>query len=136
MEFIKFLEQELEQQTPEIRLNMITALGKLGHIESVKVLSKIISKKALSPMVRSLAVYGLKKIAVRTWFEPSKEVASFIYTTFHALSRNEIPELKILSEKIVPLLTLVKPFELGLQYSKHLHDTTFVKYLDVIVPLL
>ena len=30
MEFIKFLEQELEQQTPEIRLNMITALGKLG----------------------------------------------------------------------------------------------------------
>ena len=49
------------------------------------------------------------------------------------MSRNEIPELKILSEKIVPLLTLVKPFELGLQYSKHLHDTTFVKYLDVIV---
>ena len=60
-------------------------------------------------------------------------MASFIYTTFHSLSRNEIPELKILSEKIVPLLTLVKPFELGLQYSKHLHDTTFVKYLDVIV---
>jgi hypothetical protein len=179
MEFIKFLEQELEQQTPEIRLNMITALGKLGHIESVKVLSKIISKKTFSPMVRSLAVYGLKKvariqptvvrpllltiidnvaeaeevriaavailpwtqpttaelqkIAVRTWFEPSKQVASFIYTTFHALSRNEIPELKILSEKVVPLLTLVKPFELGLQYSKHLHDTTFVKYLDMIV---
>ena len=69
----------------------------------------------------------------RTWFEPSKQVASFIYTTFHALSRNEIPELKILSEKVVPLLTLVKPFELGLQYSKHLHDTTFVKYLDMIV---
>ena len=34
-----------------------------GHIESVKVLSKIISKKTLSPMVRSLAVYGLKKVA-------------------------------------------------------------------------
>lgn len=179
MEFIKFLEQELEQQIPEIRLNMITALGKLGHIESVKVLSKIISKKTVSPMIRSLAVYSLKKvariqptvvrpllltiidniaeaaevriaaiavlpwsqpttaelqkIAVRTWFEPSKQVASFIYTTFHSLSRNEIPELKILSEKVVPLLTLVKPFELGLQYSKHLHDTTFVKYLDMIV---
>jgi hypothetical protein len=179
LELIKFIEQELEQQIPEIRLNMISALGKLGHVESVKILSKIISTKTVSPMVRSLAVYSLKKvariqptvarpllltiidnvaeaaevriaavailpwalpttaelqkIAVRTWFEPSKQVASFIYTTFHSLSRNEIPELKILSEKIVPLLTLVKPFELGLQYSKHLHDTTFVKYLDVIV---
>ena len=30
LELIKFMEQELEQQIPEIRLNMISALGKLG----------------------------------------------------------------------------------------------------------
>ena len=101
---------------------------------SVKVLSKVISKKEYSPMVRSLAVYSLKKaamlepihvrpilltiidniaeasevriaavaglpwsqpttaelqkIATRTWFEPSKQVASFIFSTFKSLVRN------------------------------------------------
>ena len=101
---------------------------------SVKVLSKVISKKEYSPMVRSLAVYSLKKaamlepvhvrpilltiidniaeasevriaavavlpwsqpttaelqkIATRTWFEPSKQVASFIFSTFKSLVCN------------------------------------------------
>ena len=179
-EYISFMEQELEQvQERRIKLNVIAALGKLGHIKVARIMSKVIANEQYSPMVRSVAVYSLKKsaqlhpvfvkpillaiidniaeatevriaavqvlpwaqpntselqkIAVRTWFEPSKQVASFIYSTLKALARAEIPELKLESQKVRPLLTLVKPFEFGYQYSKNLDQSTWVEYLNIVV---
>lgn len=180
-EYLTFLEQELEtEQNMRIKLNIITALGKTGTLKSVKILTtKIVSNQQLVPMVRSLAVYSMKraarmqpvhikpillsiidnaaedrqvriaavailpfaqpetaelqKIAVRTWLEPSKEVSSFIYSTFKSLSVTEVPELKIIGQKVKPLLSLVKPFEYGIQYSKNINVAQFVEYLNAVI---
>jgi len=177
-QYIQFLQQELEsQQNPQIRLNVLTAIGKLGHIKSVQILSQVISQKQYNEMVRSLAVYSLKraaklqpvhvkplllaiidnpaeqpevrmaavsvlpyaqpttaelqKIAVRTWLEPSKEVASFIYSTFRSLAQTKIPELLIVGQRVQPLMTLVKPFYYGMHYSHNSHSSTLVQYLQL-----
>jgi len=176
-EFVQWLEQELEQvEDKHIKLNLITAIGKLGTLKSVRVLSKIISKAEINPMVRSLAVYSMKrsarlqpvhvkpillsiidnaaearevrmaavavlpfaqpttaelqKIAVRTWLEPSKEVASFIYSTLRSLTETQVPELMLVGQKVKPLMSLVKPFEFGFQYSKNFNMAQYVEYLN------
>jgi len=72
----------------------------------------------------------LQKIAVRTWLEPSKEVASFIYSTLKSLVETEVPELILVGQKVKPLMTLVKPFEFGFQYSKNLNIAQWVSYLN------
>ena len=92
------------------------------------ILLAIIDNIAEAPEVRIAAVAvlpwsqpitaELQKIAVRSWFEPSKQVASFVYSTFKSLAYTEVPELKIVGQKVMPLLSLVKPFEFGYQYSK------------------
>ena len=179
-QYIQFLKQELEsQQSQQIRLNVITAIGKLGHIKSVQILSEIISNQRYNEIVRSLAVYSMKraaklepshvrpillsiidnpadhsqvrmaaiavlpwtqpsttdlqKVAVRTWLEPSKEVAAFVYSTFKSLKNSQIPELKLVSQKVQPLMTLVKPFYFGMHYSHNYHSGQFVKYLNFVV---
>ena len=176
-EFVQWIEQEIEQQQDRhIKLNLITALGKMGTLKSIRVLSKIVSQAEIHPMVRSLAVYSMKraarlqpvhvkpillsiidnaaeerevrmaavavlpfaqpstaelqKIAVRTWLEPSKEVASFIYSTLRSLVETEVPELKLIGQKVKPLMTLVKPFEFGFQYSKNLNIAQWISYLN------
>jgi hypothetical protein len=167
------------EQNHHIKFNIITALGKLGHIKSVEPLAKIISNKQLQPLIRSMAVYNLKrvarlesnhiknvllaiidnpaedaevriaavailpfskpttaewqKIAVRSWFEPSKQVASFIYSTFQSLVHTEVPELKSAGQKVKSLISLVKPFEYGYQYAKNINSAKFVEYLDLAV---
>ncbi len=78
----------------------------------------------------------LQKIAVRSWFEPSKQVASFIYSTFESLARTnggEQPMLKIVAEKVRPLIRLVKPYKYGYQYSKNWNSARFVDYLKMAV---
>ena len=180
-EYLSFLEQELErEQDLHIKLNLISALGKTGTLKSIRILStKIVSDVQVDPMIRSLAVYSMKrsarmnpvvikpillsiidnaaestevriaavailpfaqptsaevqKIAVRTWLEPSKEVSSFIYSTLKSLTLTEVPELKLLGQKVRPLMTLVKPFELGLQYAKNINVATFVEYLNLAI---
>merc|ERR1719219_1120645 len=180
LDWAQFLEHELNtEQNSHIRLNLITAIGKLGHVRSVQVLAKIISHPHYNEMIRSLAVYSLKKaarlepalvkpilltvidnpaeiaevriaavsvlpfaqpttaelqkIAVRTWLEPSKNVASFIYSTFKSLSVTKIPELVLVGERVKPLMTLVKPFVYGFQYSKNINVSSFVQYLSMIL---
>jgi hypothetical protein len=167
------------EQNHHIKFNIITALGKLGHIKSVQPLAKIISNKQYEPLIRSMAVYNLKrvarlepvhikhillflidnpaedaevriaavailpfaqptttewqKIAVRSWFEPSKQVASFIYSTFRSLVRTEVPELKSAGQMVKPLISLVKPFEYGYQYAKNINSDNFVEYLGIAI---
>jgi len=122
------------------KLNIVTAIGKLGHLKAVEILKPIITNVQYNEMVRSLAIYSLqrvavlepahvkpilmsiieniaerpevriaavavlpyaqptvaelKMVAVRTWLEPSKQVASFIYSTLRSLAVTEVPELK------------------------------------------
>ena len=185
-EWIPYLESELEstssrnQEDEHSRLVAIASIGKLGHIKGlhplVKVIDGTLSKR---PMVRSVAVYSLKriarqnpvvikpillsiidnpaentqvriaavsvlpwaqpsmaqlqKIAVRTWFEPSKQVASFIYSTLKNLAVTEVPELKAVGQKASSLIQMVKPAQYGIQYSHNANYAEFVNYLKTSV---
>merc|ERR550519_1746358 len=180
VQWIEFLKQELvSEQNQQIKLNIITAIGKLGHLKAVEILKPIITNVQYNKMVRSLAIYSLqrvavlepahvrpvlmsiieniaerpevriaavaifphaqptiaelKMIAVRTWLEPSKQVASFIYSTLRSLAVTEVPELKPVGLRIHSILSLVKPVVLNIQYAQNLHFTKLVNYLEMIV---
>merc|ERR1719516_433694 len=129
VQWIEFLKQELvAEQNQQIKLNIITSIGKLGHLKAVEILEpaqvrpilmSIIENIAERPEVRIAAVAilphaqptiaELKMIAVRTWLEPSKQVASFIYSTLKSLAVTEVPEMKPVGLRIHSILPLVKP---------------------------
>jgi hypothetical protein len=185
-EWIPYLESELEsssarhQKDDHYRMVAITSLGKLGHIKGLKSLIKVIEGSVSSrPMVRSIAVYSLKriakqnpvlikpvllsiidnpaentqvriaavsvlpwaqpstaqlqKIAARTWFEPSKQVASFIHSTLKNLISTEVPELKAVGLRAESVIHMVKPFQYGAQYSHNINLGEFVEYLKTAV---
>lgn len=183
-EWIPHLQHQIEsessssrpQKDDHIRLVAITSLGKLGHIQGLKSLIKVIEGKiSTRPMVRSIAVYSLKriakqnpvlikpillsiidnpaentqvriaavsvlpwaqpssaqlmKIASRTWFEPSKQVASFIHSTLKSLIDTQVPELKAVGLKAQSIIHMVKPYQYGAQYS---HNHNFGQYVDYL----
>merc|ERR1712042_118917 len=107
------------------------------------ILMNIIENIAERPEVRIAAVavlpYAqptiaeLKMIAVRTWLEPSKQVASFIYSTLRSLAVTEVPELKPVGVQVHSILSLVKPVVLNIQYAQNLHFAKLVNYLEMIV---
>merc|ERR1712002_776378 len=180
VQWIEFLKQELvAEQNQQIKLNIVTAIGKLGHVKAVEILKPIITNVQYNEMVRSPAIYSLqrvavlepaqvrpilmsiienmgerpevriaavailphaqptvaelKMIAVRTWLEPSKQVASFIYSTLKTLAVTEVPELKPLGLKVHTILPLVKPVVLNVQYAQNLHFAKLVNYLKMVV---
>lgn len=73
----------------------------------------------------------LQKIAVRTWLEPSKEYTSFVYSTFTSLIHTQIPELRLVGQKMAPLVSLIKPLVFGLHYSHNVHSSKLVQYLQM-----
>merc|ERR1712042_299986 len=107
------------------------------------ILMNIIENIAERPVVRIAAIAvlpqakpttaELKMIAVRTWLEPSKQVASFIYSTLRSLAVTEVPELKPVGVQVHNILSLVKPVVLNTQYAQNLHFTKLVNYLEMIV---
>merc|ERR1719427_2276294 len=180
VEWIEFLKQELVvEQNQQIKLNIVSAIGKLGHVKAIEILKPIITSVQYNEMVRSLAIYSLqrvavlqpshvrpilmsiieniaerpevrisavallpyaqptiaelKMIAVRTWLEPSRQVASFIYSTLRSLAVTEVPELKPVGVQVHNILSLVKPVVLNIQYAQNLHFTKLVNYLEMIV---
>merc|ERR1719219_2192866 len=180
VQWIEFLKQELvAEQNQQIKLNIVTAIGKLGHLKAVEILKPIITNVQYNEMVRSLAIYSLqrvavlepahvkpilmsiieniaerpevriaavavlpyaqpttaelKMIAVRTWLEPSKQVASFIYSTLRSLTVTEIPELKPVGLRVHSIMSLVKPVVFNMQYAQNLHFAKLVNYLEMIV---
>jgi hypothetical protein len=185
-EWIPYLESELEssssrhQEDDHLRLVAITSLGKLGHIKALHPLIKAIEGKiSKRPLVRSVSVYSLKRIAkqnpvlikpillsiidnpaentqvriaavsvlpwsqpstaqlqtvaIRTWFEPSKQVASFIYSTLKNLAETEVPELKAVGAKASSIISMVKPYQYGAQFSHNINFSDYVKYLKMAV---
>eukprot|EP00094_Tigriopus_californicus_P014239 TCALIF_13792-PA protein Name:"Similar to Vg Vitellogenin (Apis mellifera)" AED:0.04 eAED:0.04 QI:68/0.5/0.42/1/1/1/7/0/1534 len=178
-QYIPYLEQQLQNRNSEKDVEQfvyISALGKLGHKNTLLPLTRVIEGKMSSkPMARSMAVYSLKrlakleptvvrpvllalidnlaehtevriaavavlpwsqpsvaelqKMALRSWFEPSKQVASFMYSTLKYLPQTEVPELKPVGLKAKTLLHLVKPFQYGIQFSHNIYSQKFVEYL-------
>jgi len=158
------------------RLVSISALGKIGHVDALRELTKVIEgSSSEKPIIRSVAVYSLKriarlnpvmikplllaiidnpaetttvriaavsvlpwaqpstaqlqKIAVRTWFEPSKQVSSFIYSTLKYVAATEVPELRSVGVKAKNVMHMVKPHQYGLQFSQNLNYGEFLSYL-------
>ena len=71
----------------------------------------------------------LQKIAVRSWFEPSKQVSSFVHSTFKNLAATKIPELKTASQKAAAIIEMLRPLQYGIQYSHNTNFEQFVNYL-------
>merc|ERR1719219_2484994 len=179
LQWIEFLKQELvAEQNQQIKLNIVTAIGKLGHLKAVEILKPIITNVQYNEMVRSLAIYSLqrvavlepahvkpilmsiieniaerpevriaavavlpyaqptvaelKMVAVRTWLEPSKQVASFIYSTLRSLAVTDVPELKPVGLRVHDIMSLVKPVVFNMQYAQNLHFAKLVNYLEMI----
>ena len=177
-EYIPLLKEMLREvkQSPDkhMELVVITALGKLGHREAVKPIIEV-AQGPYEPMVRSLAVYELKRmtkryptemkavllaiinnpvehpdvrmaaiailpwaqpsyaqlqeIAFRSWYDPSEQVSSFARSTFESLLYTDVPELRPLGVKVNGIMHVFKPTHYGLQYSKNIHVSKFVRYL-------
>ena len=71
----------------------------------------------------------LQEIAVRSWIEPSKQVASFARSMLTSLQFTAEPELKPIAQKVRTILRLLQPTQYGLQFSKHFDLSNFVEYL-------
>ena len=175
----QMLESSASNPTKFNKAVLIAALGKLGHLEAVKPILEIAQGRQQQdrdqPMLRSLAIYSLKrvakrnptvmkpillalvnnpvehadvriaaisvlpwaqpsyselqKIAVRSWYETSNQVSSFARSTFESLLYTEVPELKPVGMKVKGILHMFKPSYYGLQFSKNIHISDFVRYL-------
>ena len=97
IQWIKFLKQQLETESNQhIKLNIITAIGKLGHIGSVELLKPVISNARYNEMVRSLAVYSLKRVAI---LEPA-HVKPVLMSIIENIA--ERPEVRIAAIAVLP----------------------------------
>ena len=65
--------------------------------------------------------------------EPSKQVASFIYSTLRSLAVTEVPELKPVGLRVHEIMSLVKPVVFNMRYAQNLHFSKLVNYLEMIV---
>ena len=73
----------------------------------------------------------LLRVAALTWAEPSKQVNSFIYSTFQGLTKTQIPELRAVGYRASTTLHLIKPDHNGIVYSHNELLSNFVTYLKV-----
>ena len=97
VQWIEFLKQELvAEQNQQIKLNIITSIGKLGHLKAVEVLKPVITNVQYNEMVRSLAIYSLKRVAV---LEPA-QVRPILMSIIENIA--ERPEVRIAAVAILP----------------------------------
>jgi hypothetical protein len=105
---------------------LLTLIDNLGETSEVR-----IAAVAVLPWTQP-STSDLQKIAVRSWFEPSKQVAAFIYSTLSSLPRTEVPELKYVGQRAKGLKNLMKPFKYGFEYSHNMHSNQFMEYLRTV----
>ena len=97
VQWIEFLKQELvAEQNQQIKLNIITSIGKLGHLKAVEVLKPIITNVQYNEMVRSLAIYSLKRVAI---LEPA-QVRPILMSIIENIA--ERPEVRIAAIATLP----------------------------------
>ena len=70
-----------------------------------------------------------KIIYFRVCFDASNQVSSFARSTFESLANTEVPELKPVAVKAKTTLHLFKPAYYGMEFSKNIHSSKFVRYL-------
>ena len=80
------------------------------------------------------SVAELQKLAIRSWFEPSEQVSSFIYSTLKALKNLPLADEKHeLARKATLALPLCKPSMISMQSSHTIQLSHFVEVLRTTV---
>jgi hypothetical protein len=105
----------------------------------------LIENSAESSEVRMAAVTGLtysspstadlQRLAVRTWFEPCNQVASYIYSTLKTLKNlpETFDEYSIIRLRAEQAYALCKPSNFGIQFSKNWQLSHFEESLKASV---
>merc|ERR1719354_1002224 len=103
------------------------------------VFSSIVENTAESPEVRMAAITALtyckpssadlQRLALRTWYEPSRQVASYTYSTLKTLKNLPAAnsEYETLKQKAEIILSIAKPVHEGIQYSKNMHVAKYIE---------
>merc|ERR1711972_1022930 len=118
-------------------------MAKMNPTEIRPILMSIIVNPVESAEVRIAAISilpfarpttaELQKLAIRSWMEPSEQVASFIYSTLRSLAYSQVPELKTVGLKARSVLPLIKGERFGIQHSHNVHVSSFVEYPRVLI---
>merc|ERR1719300_1113803 len=126
-----------------IAVNALKRVVKMNPTEIRPILMSIIVNPVESAEVRIAAVSvlpfsqpttaELQKLAIRSWMEPSEQVASFIISTLRSLAYTQVPELKTVGLKARAVLPLIKSEKFGIQYSHNVHFSSFVEYMRILI---
>merc|ERR1712235_133768 len=118
-------------------------MAKMNPTEIRPILMSIIVNPVESAEVRIAAISilpfaqpttaELQKLAIRSWMEPSEQVASFIFSTLRSLASSQVPELRTVGLKARSVLPLIKGERFGIQHSHNVHVSSFVEYLRTLV---
>ena len=109
------------------------------------VFQSLIENSAENVEVRMAAVTALtycypstadfQRLAIRTWFEPSRQMSTYIYSTLKTLSQltGSLPEYDAIKMKAEITLPLAKPSIEGIQNSRNLQVTQFIESIRTAV---
>merc|ERR1712142_14662 len=77
----------------------------------------------------------IQRLALRTWFEPSRQIVSYIHSTLKSLTMlsSAVPEYERLKLKALMLLPIAKPVSEEIQYSHNVHYTTFIESFKSLI---
>lgn len=135
------------QQGPEeakilrpIAVHSLKRIGKINPPQVKPLLLAIIENTEEAPEVRTAAVAilpytqpspnDIQAIAIRSWFEPSRQVASFIRTTLYSLLNTETPEFQHMSGYVKSAIPLMKRDDYGYLFARNMHFNQWVQYLQ------
>merc|ERR1712240_998104 len=107
------------------------------------VLLQLIAHEAEADEVRMAAItilpvtlptsFHLNKLAIRTWWEPSRQVSAYITSTLHALANPEFARdakmFSSISERAREAIRLAKPTDAGIVTS---HNIIISRFLDTL----
>merc|ERR1712180_237990 len=112
------------QENPSVYRPVFLAL-----IENTAENSEVRMAAVTGLMYCSPSTANLQKLAIRTWFEPSRQVSSYIYSTLKSVSElsNSVPEYNSIKIKAETVLPLAKPIHEGIQYSRNLNAAHYIK---------
>merc|ERR1719327_285542 len=126
-----------------IAVDSLKRVVKMNPTEIRPILMSIIVNPVESAEVRIAAISilpfaqpttaELQKLAIRSWMEPSEQVASFIFSTLRSLAYSQVPELRTVGLKARSVLPLIKGERFGIQHSHNVHVSSFVEYLRTLV---
>jgi len=147
LELLKIVEGKISTH-PHPRSVAIYKLIRAAQLNPVvyrPVFMALIENSAENSEVRMAAVTGLtycspatadlQRLAVRTWFEPSNQVSSYIYSTLKTLKSlpETMDEYTILRQRAEQAYALCKPSDFGIQFSKNWQFSHFEESLKASV---